>query len=183
MISERRTRARIIRVLAAVLAVASIAGCQPGPPAAEPGAATPSTAAGGDAPTIWREFVACARAHDRAWPDPVFEDGQGAPSFPEVDGFDVKSAFEDVRADCGSILDRLPPAANPFAAQPVTAAQLEIVRRYSQCMREHPGMEDFPDPDAGGSLHIPDHLQRPPLLDQQNAARNVCDPILAELQR
>jgi hypothetical protein len=44
-------------------------------------------------------------------------------------------------------------------------------------------MSDFPDPDATGSLHIPEQMQRQPLLEQQNAARNVCDPILQELTR
>jgi len=194
------TGARRPLLPAIVLALASIAGCQQGSPAAGPdgagaapssaatpaAGATPSAGAAGatgDVATVWGEFVACARSHDQNWPDPVFDDDQGPPTFPEVDGFDVKTGYEAVRADCGPILDRLPASANPFAAQPVTAEQLEVMRRYSRCMREHPGMESFPDPDADGSLHIPEELQRPPLLDQQNAARNVCDPLLQELLR
>jgi RNA polymerase sigma-70 factor, ECF subfamily len=60
---------------------------------------------------VWREFVACARGHGWPdWPDPIV-DSDGRATF--LDTFNVKEALPAVEADCGAILDRLPPEVRP----------------------------------------------------------------------
>jgi len=40
------------------------------------------------------------------------------------------------------------------------ALRLEKAREYSRCMRRN-GVEDFPDPDANGDVHLPDEITDP----------------------
>lgn len=129
-----------------------------------------------DAAQVWAQFVACARAHGQAnWPDPVVDD-QGRATFPPVNGFNAKAQFEPVRAACAETLTGLPPQANPYAEPPLSAQELDVRRRYAQCMREH-GVADFPEPDANGQFHLPPGFWTPQRQQQDSVARPVCDPI------
>jgi hypothetical protein len=159
---------RRLVVLAAMLAVA---GCT-----AQQGGGAAPTAAPSEPSAIWARFVSCARAHgEAAMPDPVVDD-TGRATFPEAPGFSAKQALGAVRGACGGLLDRLPPRANPFARQQVTAQDLEIRRQYARCLREH-GLPDFPDPDAEGNLHIPESFWTPERREQDNLARPFCEPL------
>ncbi|HZM78298.1 MAG TPA: hypothetical protein VFC19_21450 [Candidatus Limnocylindrales bacterium] len=166
--------ATIGRLILAVTVLAA-GGCTGGSPAGDQ-RAEPAATASADPARVWRELVACARAHGQAnMPDPVVEPGGGA-TFPQAPGFNAKSAIEAVRADCGAILDRLPPGANPLAMQQVTHQQLDLYRQYSQCMRDN-GIADFPDPNAEGSWSLPSGFWTPDRQRQDPIARNVCEPL------
>src|SRR5262245_25159907 len=165
-------------VAAAVGVVLGGGGCTPSDSSSGtgPSGAGRASAGAADAAGVWARFVACARAHGQAnWPDPVVDE-QGRATFPAVNGFNAKAQFEPVRAACAEILAGLPPQANPYSDEPLTAAQLDARRRYAQCMREH-GLPDFPDPDANGRFHIPPGFWTPQRQQQDSVARPACDPI------
>jgi len=172
-----RTRWTLI-IVAATAAVLAGGGCTSSgsPSAAKPSGAGQTSASTADAAGRWVQFVACARAHGQAnWPDPVVDD-RGRATFPAVSGFNAKAQFDLVRSACAGILTGLPPRANPYAVQPLTAQRLDARRRYAQCMREH-GVADFPDPDANGQFRIPPGFWTPHRQRGDNVARPVCDPI------
>jgi hypothetical protein len=191
------TRTRFLArtaLLACVVAMVAPAACTTGSadPAGPAGAAATNTAGGpggaggqsgpggaggqGGPDGVWREFVACARSNGQAnWPDAQV-DAEGVATFPAVDGFETKSAFEAVRTACAAILDRLPPQANPYS-EVLTPDQIAAMRRYVQCLREN-GMPDAPEPDANGRFTDPPRYRQPEYQDAYNAARQACDPIL-----
>jgi hypothetical protein len=164
----------------AALAVATAAGCTSGSSGGPTTATSQSVAPAANA--VWQEFVTCAREHgQQTMPDPIV-DGDGRATFPQADNFNEKDAYRAVRDTCGSILDRLPPQANPLGAAEITPELLDTLRRYVECLRGN-GMPDMPDPGPNGEIREPDKYFRPPLQDTRNAARNVCDPILLEPTR
>jgi len=154
--------------------VGSAAGCTSG---GSPQAAGPQSdpAAVG----VWRDFVACARSKGQAnWPDPVVDANTGKATFPAVAGFEEKTAFEAVRAQCATILDKLPPQANPLALQPITPERLQALREYAQCLRDN-GLPETLDPQPDGNW--PDGTPPPggwpaDLGQRRAAAFAVCDP-------
>ena len=155
---------------------ALLAGCTSGPPAAAPDPASTR-------PTdVWREFVACARAHGQPnMPDAVVDDS-GRASFPEVQGFEPKSAVQAVQADCGTILEKLPPSANPLGRPAVTPEYLAARQRYAQCIRDQ-GLTDFPDPDSNGEWQTPPRYSENPIDPElvriwNEKVRPNCYPIL-----
>jgi hypothetical protein len=163
-----------------LFAALAVAGCTSGGGGTTQQPATNSSrSASSDATGIWREFVACARTNGQQnMPDAVVA-ADGHATFPQVDGFNEKTAFDAVKGSCGAILDRLPPGTNPLAAPSMTPEQLEQMRRYVRCLRDN-GMPDMPDPGPNGEIRDPDRYREPPLADVRNQARTVCDPILLE---
>ena len=117
-----------------------------------------------------RRFAACARARGISnFPDPVYPAGVG-PNGPEDttdlfpdSGFGVllfvgtqpgqadKGTLARALDACSDLARLMPPA--PDSTRPVTAAQLAVIRQFSQCMRQH-GFPDFPDPRADGTFPI-----------------------------
>ena len=117
-----------------------------------------------------RRFAACARARGISnFPDPVYPAGVGANGpegstdlFPDS-GFGVllfvgsepgqvdKGTLSRALDACSDLARLMPPA--PDSTRPVTAAQLAVIRHFSQCMRQH-GFPDFPDPRADGTFPI-----------------------------
>jgi hypothetical protein len=167
------------RTLLCLAALVAAAGCTPASPDAATAGRSASSAA---AQTVWRDFVTCARAHGQPkFPDPVLND-EGQADFPPVDGFNVKEALPAVADACGSILDRLPPQANPYHNGPLPPELLDRQRRWAECMREH-GLPWFPDPDANGNIPAPaggpNNLASPDaqLRETIRVARDACDPI------
>jgi len=163
----------------------AVAGCAAG---GSPDAA--GTASNAGAVAVWREFVACARANGQAnWPDPVVDANTGKATFPAVAGFEEKLGFEAVKEKCASILDRLPPQANPLAVPPITPERLQALREYAQCLREN-GIPDQPDPLPDGTLPDPTPppggwpTVMPPDAGQRRAAAfQTCDPRFEERLR
>jgi hypothetical protein len=164
------------RLLCCAALIITAAGCTAKPAAND----TPSGSASGDAVAVWREFVTCARENgEQNMPDPVV-DNEGAASFPVAEGFEQKRAFETVRNACGAILNRLPADVNPLANEPKTEEQLEVLRRYVQCIRDN-GIQDMPDPGPNGEIVDPPGAGPDgPRRQVRDAARNVCDRILLE---
>jgi len=160
-------------VLALLACTASAAGCTSGgPPEASPSSA--------GAVAVWREFVACARANGQTnWPDPTVDANTGKATFPAVAGFEEKLGYEAVREKCASILDKLPPQANPLSRQGVAPEKLPILREYAQCLREN-GLPETTDPQPDGTWPDPPMPPGgwPTDLGQRRAqAFAACDPI------
>ena len=178
---------------AVALGAAALAGCTSGrsdggtgagPTGSSPTSGGPSASAGtGTAPLdVWREYVACARTHGhRNMPDPVVE-ADGTATFPVLAGFNEKDVYRDqaVTDACGSILDRLPPRANPLGDE-LTPEDLAALREYVVCLRQH-GMTDMPDPGPNGEINEPQKYFREPANATRNAARDACDHILLAAQ-
>jgi hypothetical protein len=138
------------------------------------------SAGGNSATAVWREFVTCARQNGQQnMPDPVVN-GDGTAQFPAAQGFNEKDAYRAVRELCGSILNRLPARANPLAAPSVTPEQMQVLRRYVQCMRDN-GLQDMPDPGPNGEITDPPGAGPDgPRRQVRDAARNVCDRIIRD---
>jgi hypothetical protein len=179
------TQKRLARSLSMLCGIAAMmlvtAGCTGGtqgnaPQAGPPAGDTTSAAA------VWRDFVSCAREHGQQnMPDPVV-DGHGVATFPAVEGFDEKRAYQEVRGDCGAILDSLPAGVNPLVLPSFTSEQLQALRRYVQCMRDN-GLPQMPDPGPNGELIDPPGAElNGPLRQARDDARGVCDHLLTEFQ-
>ncbi len=175
-----------MRLLCSVAVVAVFtAGCTSGSPdtATQPagaGGAGAASANADSAAVVWREFVACARQNGQQnMPDPVV-DANGTAQFPAAQGFNEKNAYQAVRQACGQILDRLPPQANPLAAPSVTPEQMQVLRRYVQCIRDN-GVPTMADPGPNGEIgDPPGYGPDSPNRQVRDAARNKCDRILLD---
>jgi hypothetical protein len=153
----------------------------PGTTAGSAGAAGSAGPAGGNsAAAVWREFVTCARQNGQQnMPDPVVNN-DGTAQFPPAQGFNEKNAYRAVRASCGAILNRLPARANPLARPSVTPEQMQVLRRYVQCLRDN-GLPDMPDPGPNGEIADPPGAGPDgPRRQARDAARNACDRILLD---
>jgi hypothetical protein len=135
-------------------ATATAAG---GSPTAGSGAASPTPAANPKAAyeaqlvEYGRQLAQCARTHGLPrFPDPVGvvydESGVGDARFPGVDKGDFVTAMDR----CPEITRRIP---HPPPPGPPSAATLQKMRQYAQCMRQH-GASGFPDPRADGTFPI-----------------------------
>jgi uncharacterized protein YceK len=118
-------------------------------------AASPSPSVG-DAQilAIGRQYSQCLRDHGVAgFPDPTMPDGQmGWPIAP--DGQEPKQMVQDnpqAEQACRTILDQLPASAQ--RGQAVTAADLQKLRQFAQCLRQN-GIPDWPDPKSDGSFRL-----------------------------
>jgi hypothetical protein len=165
----------------AVVAVAA-AGCSSGSPdtPAPAGAAGATSGNADSAAVVWREFVSCARQNgEQNMPDPVVN-ADGTAQFPAAQGFNEKDAYQAVRQPCGQLLDRLPAQANPLSAPSVTPEQMQVLRRYVQCMRDN-GVPSMADPGPNGEIgdppgYGPDSANRA----ARDAARSKCDRIIRD---
>jgi hypothetical protein len=172
-----------IRLLCCIAAVAvAAAGCTSDSGNTTAPAGTAGSTAGNtdSARVVWREFVTCAREHGQQnMPDPVVN-GDGTARFPAAAGFNEKEAYQAVRQPCGQFLDRLPPRANPLAPPSVTPEQMQVLRRYVQCMRDN-GVPDMADPGPNGEIaDPPGYGPDSPRQQTRDAARGVCDRIILD---
>jgi hypothetical protein len=118
-------------------------------------AASPSPSVG-DAQilAIGRQYSQCVRDHGVAgFPDPVVNNGQM--SWPTAaGGLNPKQMVQDnpqAEQACRTILDRLPASAQ--RGQAVTAADLQKLRQFAQCIRQN-GIPEWPDPKSDGSFPV-----------------------------
>jgi hypothetical protein len=138
-------------------APATAAGGSPTAGSGAVGAASPTAAAN---PTgsyeaqllaFGRRLAQCARQHGLPrFPDPVGVgydgSGIGLPEFPNAPKEDLATAMER----CPEITRQIP---HPPPPGPPSAATLQKMRQYAQCMRQH-GASGFPDPRADGTFPI-----------------------------
>jgi hypothetical protein len=110
---------------------------------------TPSTTGTPDASSQEFAFVACMRDHGIAdMPDPVPGDTSGRSAVRyalDVMGKGSDRSFQTALDACLSLLPALPPPPPP------PADEVEAMRQFAQCMRDH-GVANFPDPTPDGTL-------------------------------
>jgi hypothetical protein len=138
----------IVGLLVGVLA--GLAGC--GSAGGSRDGAGASGAGGGSARQqalpVWREFARCARANGVPdFPDPAVDDRGNAAFRPGTVSRQMK---DRALSACGSILDRLPSSAQDNG---VSAADLEHIRQFAGCLRQH-GLPTWPDPKPDGSSPV-----------------------------
>jgi hypothetical protein len=152
---------RILRqgaTAAMLVALAAVAGCGSGGPAA--GGSPPSTTTSMSEVQILalaKEVANCVRSNGLpGFPDPYFENGEL--KLPPVDD-NVKqqgqAALDGPCKDKWQQLEAVLPKANRSQEQhaPIAADDLEKLKQFTQCMREH-GLPSFPDPDSTGQYHL-----------------------------
>jgi hypothetical protein len=112
------------------------------------------------------KFAQCMREHGMSWfPDP--EPGTGGLQIKVPPGLD-KAKVDAAMAACKKFMP------NGGAPERLDPAQLEQVRRMSQCMRDH-GITAFPDPDADGRIQLNgDTLGTGPGQPKFDAAEKAC---------
>jgi hypothetical protein len=149
----RPARATLLAAVLPAVLVAALAGCHSGGARA---AATTSPSAMSDDRilAIGREYSQCVRDHGVPnFPDLVLNDGMLV--LPEDNTADSsKQALQANKAAqdaCKSILDKLPASAQKN--RPPTAADVQNMLKFSQCMREH-GVPEWPDPSNDGVFPI-----------------------------
>lgn len=148
---------RSVALLVALAMIAALAGCargsdgngvatagkaKPGP-SSSPGA----SAAPADTAQQMRQFAQCMREQGIDMPDPEV-DGNGG-----IDlnvGGEGKADPQKVDAAMAKCKQYLPNGGEPQRPDP---AQVEQMRQFAKCMREH-GIADFPDPDDSGAMRI-----------------------------
>jgi len=140
------------------------------------GIAAPSTSASTTSEeqimAIAREYGTCMRANGV----PGFRDmrlenhrlrGGGAP-----DGAADEATLRAATAACQAIYDRIP--ASAFTAVQPSAADLDRMRRFSECLRQH-GIPEWPDPDGNGRFPAPQAVYEQAMkADAGVAARAAC---------
>jgi hypothetical protein len=138
------TRTKAAGMLLVAAAIAALSGCSSGG-----SGASPTTSASADtqqALTVGRSFAQCARSHGQPnFPDPTIQNGH-------LDFGTDKQAISAVQQACGSILQQLPPAMLGGNQAP-SADDMQHLRQYAQCLRQH-GMPDWPDPKSDGTFPI-----------------------------
>ncbi|HEX6520061.1 MAG TPA: hypothetical protein VF070_08620 [Streptosporangiaceae bacterium] len=140
---KMRFAAGIAGFLAGTLAVAGCGGGASHTPA------TTQTSVQEQARTVWLDYARCVRSHGFPdFPDPAV-DSQGKPHFPASP--QIKSIGHREQGNCGSILNRLPAAAQ--GRTPITPAELHQDVLLAACMRRH-GLPDWPDPRPDGTFRL-----------------------------
>jgi hypothetical protein len=104
--------------------------------------------------TIVRQYGQCMRDHGiTRFRDGTLEHGRltraGAPD----DSF-TETQMQAATEACRSIADTLP-ASVLAPAPPPSAAELELMAKFSDCVRQH-GLPDWPDPDGRGAFKLTD---------------------------
>lgn len=110
------------------------------------------------------KFAECMREHGIDVPDPEAGDGGGAVQFALPRDSD-SSAMNEAMEACEEFL---PNGGEPMKLSPEELAE---ARKFSECMREN-GVEDFPDPDADGSIVIEGGAMD--VDDEFKAAQEAC---------
>jgi len=144
---------RPLLFVTALLAVA-VAGCDGGAGRASPQASASSALTDQQIAAVGLQYSQCLRQHGLPrFPDPQVTDGHLGIGRPSA-GYNPKAdlmAHPAAAAACRPILDRLP--ASVKRRQAPTAADLQKLRAYAKCVREH-GVPEFPDPDQDGVFKI-----------------------------
>jgi hypothetical protein len=139
-----------MRALSALLLVPLLAACGPTSGQAAP-SATPSAQS---ELAIYRELVACMRAHGYPnLPDPIQESQSGKIIFPPGTVKPPDSALKP----CRSIMAKLPKDQGRPSHRPPTAAEMAGLKKFAACMRAN-GLRDFPDPDPQGDFRLTQSL-------------------------
>jgi hypothetical protein len=165
--SRGRIRYGLATVLVAALGVlTACSGDHGSTPAAESSAAMSDE----QIMTIVRQYGQCMREHGIArFRDGTLDHGRltraGAP-----DGSFTEAAMQAATEACKSISDKLP-ASVTAPRPPPSAADLEKLAKFSDCVRKH-GFPDWPDPDSRGAFKLTD----PTVVksDKFQAARTAC---------
>jgi hypothetical protein len=144
---------RLIIIAACAGLLGGLAGCGSSARGSHAGASSsagPGSSVRQQAPPVWEEFVRCARSHGAPnFPDPQVDD-QGRAQF-GTDPQQVKRMARQVQGACESILQRLPASAR--TEPPVSAADLQHLRQFANCIRLH-GIPNWPDPKPDGTFPI-----------------------------
>jgi hypothetical protein len=164
---------------AALLLLLPVAGCARGQnggdgvasaSTAKPSASASASASGPHDPKDDQEaflkYAQCMRDHGIPMDDPNFEGNGISMSIPE--GTD-KAKVDAANSECKQFM---PNGGQPEKLDP---AQLEKLRKFSECMREH-GIKDFPDPSEEGGLMIDgDKVGIDPQSQQFKDAEHACE--------
>jgi hypothetical protein len=158
-----------MRILVAALLLA-LAGCDGGggaSPSASPSGMSDAQIAAG-----LREYGACMRQNGvPSFEDPRYENGRATGGGPKDTAVDDATMGAADRA-CESVRRRLPD--NIWRDPPVTAEDLEKLRRFAKCMREN-GLPEWPDPDGDGAfLVMGTPLEGAIKSDVGQAAKRAC---------
>ncbi|MFI5911112.1 hypothetical protein [Dactylosporangium sp. NPDC051541] len=114
------------------------------------------------------KFAQCMRDHGVPMEDPNFDSGGGGVGL-TITGDVDKNKVDAAQAECKSLM--------PNNGQPpkLDAAQLEQMRKYAQCMREH-GIPNFPDPqEEGGFMIDGNELGIDLQSEQMKSAQAACE--------
>jgi hypothetical protein len=135
--------------LAAVFAALSgLTGCHSGPHSTP--SASPTGLSEAQILTVLQDYTQCMHDHGvPSFEQPRYDNGRvhggGAP--PGVSDDQMKAAGDA----CDAIARRLPDTA--WGRQELTAAQIDKLRQWSACLRQH-GIPDWPDPDSRGRFPV-----------------------------
>jgi hypothetical protein len=145
------TGAAVVTSAPVVASSASAARSSPTAAASPTPAAVPTGSYQEQLLAYGRQLALCARAHGLPnFPDPngveFTPGGIGDPRFPGLGKEDLVTAMDR----CPEIIRRIP---HPPPPGPPSAATLQKMRQYAQCLREH-GLNGFPDPRADGTFPI-----------------------------
>jgi hypothetical protein len=144
-------RCRLATVLLAASGILAACGGGNGDPAGSRSAAAMSD---DQIMTLVRQYGQCMRDHGVArFRDGTLEHGRltraGAP-----DGSVTEEQMQAATEACQHISDQLP--ASVLAPEPPpSAAELEQMAKFSDCVRQH-GLPDWPDPDSRGAFKLTD---------------------------
>jgi hypothetical protein len=141
-------------VVFAVLAVLAggLSACSSGGTASA-GASPSSSANVQRALELGRRLAQCARDHGYPnFPDPVM-DGNKIVWPVDIGGTNVRDQLSTVSEipECKAIMDQI--QAQNHSSAPITAADLQKLRQFAKCIREH-GIPEWPDPKADGTFPI-----------------------------
>jgi hypothetical protein len=143
------TRLRLCVLLLTAALAPAVAGCSHG------NTTTAASSVRAQALPVWQEFANCLRSHGvPRVPDPQVDDN-GQATWPGRSDAEMQRGQQIVGNACDSILQKLPPQAQPHANNQIGTQDLATLRRWAQCMRAH-GLPDFPDPNSDGIFTLPD---------------------------
>lgn len=114
---------------------------------------------------IGRQYAKCLRDHGLTdFPDPVYQGGHlmmpaGANNDPNGDPKARMQQNPAAVQACESILNQLPASITHGQNHTPSAQEMQGIRQYSQCMRQH-GVPEWPDPLPNGDFPLSTPLQQ-----------------------